>query len=148
MAASVPSSRRSWPIMPGGLFATRRAIRRRGGLIAIGIAISLWLLGVVVKFLFSGSLGGAVSFVCMVMALPVMPVLGMPATGGGSRLLVAIALSGAMWWLLGQVVAARVTQRPIVGWREWTREFVVMGLGLWVGAAGGLLLGALLLGAF
>ena len=134
--------------MPGGLFATRRAIRRRGGLIAIGIAILLWLLGVVVKFLFSGSLGGAVSFVCMVMALPVMPVLGMPATGGGSRLLVAIALSGAMWWLLGQVVAARVTQRPIVGWREWTREFVVMGLGLWVGAAGGLLLGALLLGAF
>jgi hypothetical protein len=148
MAASVPSSRRSWPVMPGGLFATRRAIRRRGGLTAIGIAISLWLLGVVVKFLFSGSLGGAVSFVCMVMALPVMPVLGMPATGGGSRLLVAIALSGAMWWLLGQVVAARVTQRPIVGWREWTREFVVMGLGLWVGAAGGLLLGAFLLGAF
>ena len=84
----------------------------------------------------------------MVMALPVMPLLGMPATGGSSRLLVAIALSGAMWWLLGPVVAARVTQRPVVGWREWTREFVVMGSGLWVGAAGGLLLGAFLLGAF
>jgi hypothetical protein len=134
--------------MPGGLFATRRAIRRRGGLIAIAIAISLWLLGVVVKFVFSGSIGGGVSFICMVMALPVMPLLGMPATGGSSRLLVAIALSGAMWWLLGQVVAARVTQRPVVGWREWTREFVVIGSGLWVGAAGGLLLGAFLLGAF
>jgi len=134
--------------MPGGLFATRRAIRRRGGLIAIAIAISLWLLGVVVKFVFSGSIGGGVSFICMVMALPVMPLLGMPATGGSSRLLVAIALSGAMCCLLGQVVAARVTQRPVVGWREWTRGFVVMGSGLWVGAAGVLLLGAFLLGAF
>jgi hypothetical protein len=35
-----------------------------------------------------------------------------------------------------------------VGWREWTREFVIIGLGLWIGAAGGLLLGALVLGAF
>ena len=44
--------------------------------------------------------------------------------------------------------AGRVTKRPVVGWREWLREFFVVGLGLWIGAAGGLLLGVLVLGAF
>ena len=53
-----------------------------------------------------------------------------------------------VWWFLGQVVAGRVTKRPVVGWREWLREFFVVGLGLWIGAAGGLLLGVLVLGAF
>lgn len=96
----------------------------------------------------SGPVGGALSFVLMVMALPVMPILGMPAAGGNARLLVALALSATIWWLLGQVTAARVTKRPVVGWREWTREFLLVGIGLWIGAAGGLILGALALGAF
>ena len=134
--------------MPGGVAATRRSIRRRGGLIGICFAVALWLIGVVIKMVLSGTIGGAVSFVCLVMALPVMPILGMPASGGNTRLLIAIAISAAMWWILGQVVAGRVTKRPVVGWREWVREFVIVGLGLWIGAAGGLLLGALLLGAF
>jgi hypothetical protein len=66
--------------------------------------------------------------------------------GGAARLLVAIASSAVLWWFLGQVVAGRVTKRPVVGWREWLREFFVVGLGLWIGAAGGLLLGVLVLG--
>ncbi|MSV37321.1 MAG: hypothetical protein F2916_04625 [Actinobacteria bacterium] len=62
--------------------------------------------------------------------------------------MLAIVGSGVLWWLLGQVVAGRVTKRPVVGWREWLREFFVVGLGLWIGAAGGLLLGVLVLGIF
>lgn len=134
--------------MPGGVAATRRSIRRRGGVIGIGFAVALWLAGAVLKMVLSGTIGGALSFVCLVMALPVMPILGMPASGGNTRLLIAIASSAAIWWVLGQVVAGRVTKKPVVGWREWVREFVIVGLGLWIGAAGGLLLGALLLGAF
>lgn len=148
MSSPATSSRRAWPIIPGGVSATRRAVRRRGGVVAIGIAVGLWVLGIAIKAAMSGPVGGALSFVLMVMALPVMPLLGMPAAGGTSRLLVALALSAAIWWLLGQVVAARVTKRPVVGWREWTQEFLFVGLGLWIGAAGGLILGALALGAF
>lgn len=108
----------------------------------------MWLFGVVIKALVAGPIGGALSFVLMVMALPVMPILGMPATGGTNLLLAAIAASAVVWWLLGQVVASRVTRRPVVGWHEWAREFAIIGVGLWAGAAGGLLLGALVLGAF
>jgi hypothetical protein len=102
----------------------------------------------VFSWIVSGPKGGSVAIVQMVMALPVMPILGMPAAGGTARLLVAIASSTALWWILGQVVAGRVTKRPVVGWREWLREFFMVGLGLWIGAAGGLLLGVLVLGAF
>ncbi len=84
----------------------------------------------------------------MVMALPVMPILGMPASGGGHRLLLAIILSAVIWWFVGQTVAGRVAKRPVVGWREWAREFFLLGLGFWIGAAGALIVGALALGAF
>ena len=113
----------------------------------IAVAIGLWFIGLVLGAVLSDPIGGAASFVFLVMALPVMPLLGMPATGGATRLYIAIFASAVLWWVLGQVVAARVSQRPVVGWREWLREFVLMGLGLWIGAAGGLILGALALGA-
>lgn len=148
MVADTRSPSRARPVVPGGVVATRRAIRRRGGLTAVAIAAGLWLVGQIAGWWFDGPVGGVVSFIALVMALPVMPILGMPAAGGGTRLLVAIAVSGAAWWFLGQIVAGRVTRYPVVGWREWTKEFLVVGLGLWIGAGGGLLLGALLLGAF
>lgn len=144
-SSTTSSSRRV--AIPGGVVATRRSIRRRGGLMGVAVAIGLWLVGLILGVLLSGSIGGAAAFVFLVMALPVMPLLGMPATGGTTRLYVAIIASGVLWWVLGQIVAARVSKRPVVGWREWLREFVVMGLGLWIGAAGGLMLGALALGA-
>lgn len=141
--SSVPSR----DLLPGGIFSTRRQVRRIGGLMGIAVAVCLWLTGVIVGWLLSGLVGGAISFVLMVMALPVMPILGMPAVGGGSRLLIAMAISATLWWILGQVVATRVAQRPVVGWREWAKEFVTMGLGLWIGAAMALAIGALALGA-
>ena len=140
--SSVPSR----DLLPGGIFSTRRQVRRIGGVMGIVVAMCLWLTGVIVDWLLSGLVGGAISFVLMVMALPVMPILGMPAVGGGNRLRLARALSGALWWSLGQVVATRVAQRPVVGWREWLKEFVTMSLGLWIGAALALVLGALALG--
>jgi flagellar biosynthesis protein FliR len=113
----------------------------------IAVAVCLWLTGVIAEWILPGIVGGAISFVLMVMALPVMPILGMPAVGGSNRLLLAMALSATLWWIIGQVVATRVAQRPVVGWREWLKEFVTLSLGLWIGAAMALALGALALGA-
>ena len=134
--------------MPGGVAASRRAVRRRGGLVGVATAFGVWLFGVIAGAIVSGPLGGALSFLFMVIALPVMPIFGMPAAGGNSRIYAAVAISAAVWWFIGQVVATRVSRRPVVGWTEWVREFAILGLGLWIGAAGGLIIGALALGAF
>jgi hypothetical protein len=143
-----PSTARRREVMPGGVAATRRSIRRSGGFVGIAVAFCLWLFGVIAGALVSGPIGGALSFMFMVIAMPVMPIFGMPASGGSSRIYAAIAISAIIWWFLGQVVAARVSRRPVVGWKEWLREFSILGMGLWIGAAGGLIIGALALGAF
>ncbi|MEY2710323.1 MAG: hypothetical protein RL487_106, partial [Actinomycetota bacterium] len=88
----------------------------------------------------------AVSFVAMVAAFPLMPVAGIPAANGTVRVALAAGASLLVWWFLGQMVAARVTRRAVAGWREWTREFLVLGAGLWLGAVGSVLLAALALG--
>ena len=133
--------------MPGGLAQSRRDVRRRGGAAGIVVAVSLWVAGLVLRVVLGGTLGGVASFIFLVMALPVMPLLGMPASGGTIRFVVSLAVSGTLWWFVGQVVAGRVTRRPVAGWREWLREFVVVSMGIWAGAAGGLVLAALALGA-
>ena len=146
---AVPSvtERDDRPVIVGGIVATRRSIRRRGGLMGIGFAFALRVIGIILGWIAPGAIGGAVSFVFMVLAVPVMPVLGLPAADGGHRMLIAVAVSAVAWWFLGQVAAGRVTRSPVVGWRDWTREFALVGLGLWIGALGGLLIGAVALGA-
>ena len=136
------------PVIVGGIVATRRSIRRRGGVTGIGFAVALRVVGIVLGWIAPGTIGGAVSFVFMVLAIPSMPVFGLPAADSGHRMLMAVATSAVAWWFVGQVAAGRVTRSPVVGWRDWVREFVLVGLGLWIGAIGALLIGALALGAF
>ena len=119
-----------------------------GGVIAIATAASFAVAGKIVGWIIGGSLGGVIGFVSLVIAVPVMPILGMPVAGGSGRLMIAIGTSAVIWWLLGQSVAGRVTRKPVAGWREWAREFLVVGSGIWAGALGGLLLAAFVLGAF
>ena len=145
--SSSPSAPRTREVLPGGVVATRRSIRRRGGITSIVFAFGLWLCGLVLSWIFSGPLGGTLSFLFTVMAVPAMPLFGIPATSGDHNVLLAIGVSAIAWWFVGQMAAGRVTKSPVVGWREWTKEFVVLGSALWLGAAGGLLLAALLLGA-
>lgn len=115
----------------------------------MGVCVAgvLFVAGTLVGWMTNGVVGGALSFVLRVMAMPVMPVLGMPVAGGTGRFVAAAVASGAIWLTIGHLVASRVARQPVVGWREWSREFVVMGAGLWIGALGGLAIAAVALGA-
>lgn len=134
-------------MLPGGVIAVRRSIRRTGGLLGIGLAVAIWLVSVVLSWFLPGPLSGAISFLGVVLACPVMPALGIPATGGGSRVLLAMALSAVLWWLIGQLTAARVTRTPVVGYREWLVSFLGLSCAIWLGVLLGVALGALALGA-
>lgn len=109
-----------------------------------GLWIAGWLLGLVLP----GIVGGAVSFVLTVMALPFLPMLGVPAAGGPVRMGIAVALSAGLWWTLGQVAAGRATRGPVAGWREWSREFSRAGSGVWIGAVLAVAIAAIVLGYF
>ena len=114
---------------------------------ALGVAATFWLGGIIVSRVLPGPIGGAASFVGLVLAVPALPIFGVPSSGGSARILLAVLVSAVVWWFVGQVSAARVAQRPVVGRREWFGAFVSLAIGIWIGALGGLALGALALGA-
>lgn len=122
-------------------------VRSRGGAVGVAVAVSIFVIGRIAGWVLGGGLGAALSFTSMMLSLPVMPVLGMPAAGGSTRLGLAMLLSAVLWWVLGQLAAGRAGRGPVVGWREWAREFVVFGSGVWAGTVGGLLLAGIILGA-
>ncbi|MSO59787.1 MAG: hypothetical protein EXQ63_05630 [Ilumatobacteraceae bacterium] len=134
-------------LVPGGVVATRRAVRRRGGFVGVGVAGAMLLAGWLVRVIVGGATGGIVGFVLTVTALPTLPILGVPAADGNALFAISLVASTGLWWILGQLAALRVSGRALVGWREWSKEFALLSVGICAGAIGALALGAVLLGA-
>lgn len=133
-------------VIPGGVVVTRRHVRRRGGIVGIAVALGLFCFGWLVKTLLSGTLSNVLWFGSTMVAFPVMPIVGIPATGSAGRIFLAVVISLALWWLLGQISSAKVSSRPVVGWREWFREFVFFAASIIAGTIGSLVLAAYFLG--
>ena len=94
-----------------------------------------------------GSLFGAIGFLIIVVALPTLPMFGVPAVSGTTVYLLAATTSIGLWFALGHVSAVRATRRAVSGWREWRREFRLLAIGVWLGAIIALAVAALILGA-
>lgn len=140
------SQRAKGVVIPGGVVVTRRHVRRRGGFVGIAVALGLFCSGWLVKTLLNGTLSNVAWFGSTMVAFPIMPILGIPATGSSGRILLAVVISLALWWLLGQISSAKVSSRPVVGWREWFREFVFFATSIIAGTIGALVLAAYFLG--
>jgi len=140
------SQRAKGVVIPGGVVVTRRHVRRRGGFVGIAVALGLFCFGWLVKTTINGTLSNVVWFGSTMVAFPVMPILGIPATGSAGRIFLAVVISLAVWWLLGQISSAKVSSRPVVGWREWFREFVFFAASIIAGTIGSLVLAAYFLG--
>jgi len=114
--------------------------------VGIAVALGLFCCGWLVKTLLNGTLSNVAWFGSTMVAFPIMPILGIPATGSSERILLAVVVSLALWWLLGQLSSVKVSSRPVVGWREWFREFLFFAISIITGTVGALVLAAYFLG--
>lgn len=95
------------------------------------------VIALVAAFLLVGSESawrGIPGFVLAVVAIPTLPMTGIPVMGGAMRWSVAIVTSGAVWFVIGAVAARRSSSRAVASWPEWRREWVRLAIGVWVGA--------------
>lgn len=121
-------------------------MRQRGGLISVGVSLAMALVGLILVAL-PGSLFGILGFLVLLISLPVLPMLGVPAVSSNSAYLLAFFLSMVLWFAVGHVSALRATRRAVAGWPEWIREVRPFAIGIWIGALLSLLISTVVLGA-
>ena len=133
-------------VVPDGIVAHRNLVRQRGGLISVGLALVILVVGLGLLAL-PGSLTGLLGFVLTFIALPTMPLFGIPAAGGLSLYALSFISSVLLWWILGHYASLRAIRAVIASWPEWRREFRPLAIGLVLGALFSMMLAALVLGA-
>ncbi|MFZ9807469.1 MAG: hypothetical protein ACO3EJ_05505 [Ilumatobacteraceae bacterium] len=133
-------------VVPDGIVAHRNAVRQRGGLIAVALSLGVLVVGLVLLAL-PGSLTGLLGFVLTFIALPTMPLFGIPASGGFTLYTLSFISSMLVWWIIGHYASLRAIREIIASWPEWRREFRPLAIGLVLGSLISLALAALILGA-
>lgn len=116
-----------------------------GGFFAIALSIAVLIVGLLLLVL-PGSITGVPGFVLTVIALPTLPLFGVPATGGFVRYFLSLITSLFLWWVIGHYAARRAIQSTISSWPEWLREFRPLAIGVVLGSIISLALAAAVLG--
>lgn len=104
----------------------------------MAIATSLSLVAAVLLVGSDSAWRGVPGFVLAIVALPTLPMTGIPVMGGGVRWIVAILSSAAIWFVIGAVAARRSSRRAVASWPEWRREWIRLAVGIWIGALVGI----------
>lgn len=112
----------------------------------VAVATASALVGLALVALPSSILG-AIGFLVLVAAIPVMPMLGIPAVSSTFTYVLAVSLSLALWFAVGHVSALRATRMAVSGWPEWIREVRPFAIGIWAGAVLSLVVSTVVLGA-
>jgi hypothetical protein len=121
-------------------------LRQRGGAVAVVLSLLLAAFGLVLVAL-PGPLTGVIGFLLLVAAIPVLPIVGVPAVSAASSYALATIASCALWFAVGHLSSRRATRRAIASWPEWIREYRPLAIGIWIGAMLALAVSALVLGA-
>ena len=111
---------------------------------AISAAVALF--GVVLVALPS-SLLGVIGFLVLIAAVPVLPMLGVPAVSSSSAYILVIWFSASLWLAIGHSGGLRANKRDVSGGPEWLREVRPFEIGVWVGAILSHEISAVVLGA-
>ena len=116
-----------------------------GGFFAIALSIAVLIVGLLLLVI-PGSITGVPGFVLTVIALPTLPLFGVPATGGFIRYFLSLISSLFLWWVIGHYAARQAIQSTISSWPEWLREFRPLAIGIVLGSIISLALAAAVLG--
>jgi hypothetical protein len=145
MAKTVRRTQKTSPAVLDGIDAHRNTVRTMGGFFAIALSIAVLIVGLLLLVL-PGSITGVPGFVLTVIALPTLPLFGVPATGGFVRYFLSLISSLFLWWVIGHYAARRAIQSTISSWPEWLREFRPLAIGVVLGSIISLALAAAVLG--
>ncbi len=143
--AKVAKPKKTLPAVLDGIDAHRDTVRKMGGLFAIALSIAVLIVGLFLIVL-PGSITGVLGFVLTVVALPTLPLFGVPAVGGFVRYFLSVVSSLFLWWVIGHYAARRAIQSTISSWPEWLREFRPLAIGVALGSIISLVLAAAILG--
>jgi len=123
-------------VVPGGVVAYRRELRRKGGAYAVAGAAIVGVVGVVLIVL-PGRITGLLGFGLIVAACPLLVAFGIPLTTTMSAIFLGVMSSLVLWFAIGQIAAHRATQRPIADWRDWWSNLWPLGLAMVLGGGAG-----------
>ncbi|MFZ9083219.1 MAG: hypothetical protein ACO3LC_07250 [Ilumatobacteraceae bacterium] len=132
-------------VVPDGPRYHRHIVRRRGPVVSITSAAAVALVAAILLVGSDSAWRGVPGFVLAIVAVPTLPMTGIPVMGGATRWFVALITSAALWFVIGAVAARRSSRRPATSWREWRREWLRLAVGIWAGALVGIAVAGTLL---
>ena len=128
--------------VPLGVAAYRTELRRKGGILALGVAAVVALSGGVLLVL-PGRITGVSGFALVIAACPLLVAFGVPITAGANAIVLGVGSSLALWFVLGQLAAHRATRRPVADWKDWRSVMLPFSLAMVLGGFAGFALFAL-----
>jgi hypothetical protein len=127
-----PAARIGRPV-PDGPVANRRAVRRYGAFAALIAPAVAGGIGSLLLWGSDSAWRGVPGFTLLVAAAPIMPLAGVPASGGSERYLIAALLSAVLWMVIGVIASRRATRLPIATWNDWRSEYIPLAIGASLG---------------
>lgn len=123
----------------------RSRLRKLGPACALILPLLVGGLGLAVLRWSEASWSGSVGLLGGVLGAPGLLLAGAPF---GDRGLYPAAIAGSIviWLLIGVLASRRATRNPMATWSDFWRHCIPLTIGVWIGAAVGLLAAALVVG--
>lgn len=129
----------------GGPRWYRRRIRAVGPFAALAPPTVIGVLSLFILLLGEGRLSAVVGLIGTMISGPGLLLVGAPIANSSSYPM-ALLLSVLFWIAVGSIAAWRATRRPIAGWPEFWREYVILWLATATGAGIGIVIAAARIG--
>jgi hypothetical protein len=127
-------------VVPDGPRFHEQRVRQFGMLMSLTVPATAGVVALVLLYGSQSTWRGIVGFTAALIALPTMPIFGLPVTTGPLRWALTIATSLALWLFLGHVAARRAVRKMASSWPEWRQQWWPLAFGAWSGALIGMAL--------